>query len=99
MRTSGVYEYDFTDNSSKTLGGIHSMDELQPNVWGMIAGNGFFDEQINNLDKDSAWIHQIGNMGYFDADFNMDSQVNLIDKMYFLEPNCGKGINVSVFNP
>lgn len=99
MQTSGVYDYDFTDNSSKTLGGIHSVDELQPNVWGMIAGNGFYDSQINNLDKDSTWIHQIGNMGYYNSDYNLDSQVDLIDKMYFWEPNSGKGIRVSVISP
>lgn len=71
--------YDFTVDGSQVYNGPLGFTELSPGNWGMVAGDGNQDQQINETDKD-VWKQQAGNNGYLPADFNLDNQINNIDK-------------------
>ncbi len=97
--SAGIYNYDFTVSSNTGLGGSHSQSQLTPNVWGMIAADGNSDGLINNLDKNDVWLTQLGLTGYYNGDYNMNSQVEIDDKIIKWKPNSGKGIIITVTIP
>ncbi len=95
-QTGGVYNYDFSTSPNQAMGGFHSLKQLATNVWGMIAGDGNGDAQIDNLDKDDVWLPQKNLTGYYSGDYNMESQVNDDDKIVKWEPNSGKGFDLTM---
>ncbi|MBC8486344.1 MAG: hypothetical protein H8D45_09930 [Bacteroidetes bacterium] len=94
IASGATYSYDFTTGAEQAYGGIFSQKEIAPGVWGMKAGNGIVDSQINNSDKNESWYVDEGSTGYFDGDFNMDSQVNANDKNTSWAPNSGEGSKI-----
>jgi uncharacterized protein (TIGR02145 family) len=96
---AGIYSYDFTTGADQAMGDFDSQNELAPGIWGMIAGDGNADFQIDNEDKDDTWVSQEGFIGYQSADYNLDGIVDEADKTDKWEPNVGKGFNVPATYP
>ena len=92
--SNGIYTYNFTDSEDKAYGGSLAHKQIAPGTWGMIAGDGNADGQIDNIDKDDVWLTQKDNTGYYSADFNMDVIVSTTDKVMMWQPNAGKGSKV-----
>lgn len=86
-----IFIYDFSTASTKALGGLLVQKELEPGTWAMIAANGNANLQIDNTDKNDVWLLQQGMKGYYNGDFNMDSDVNVADKAIPWESNIGRG--------
>ncbi len=75
-----VYEQDFTLANSFTSNGA-GQKEIIPNVWALIAGNAYTDNDINAQDN-IEWSTENGNFGvYISSDFNMDADANAADKI------------------
>jgi hypothetical protein len=80
--------WDFTTGSNKVYNGAAGYKELEPGVWGMVAGDINADGLINVNDKSpSGWKVDAGKKGYYGADLNLNIQVNNKDKNEFLYPN------------
>ncbi len=92
--TGGIYTYDFTNSPGKVYGGANACRQLASGVWGMSGGNGNFDGNTDNRDKNDIWNTNNGFSGYSNADFNMDGQVNTNDKNNIWKPAAGKGVMV-----
>ena len=91
VENGGIYSYDFTTGAGQVHGSNLAHKEIAPGIWGMAAGDGNADGQINNGDKNDVWVVQAGASGYMAGDFNMDSQVNNGDKNDRWVPNTGMG--------
>ncbi|MBN3034304.1 MAG: hypothetical protein JW861_01860 [Bacteroidales bacterium] len=89
--TGGAYSLDFSISPGIVYGGTNGHKEIGSGIWGMIAGDGNADGQINNGDKIDVWAVQAGTGGYMAGDFNMDAQVNNGDKNDMWKPNTGLG--------
>jgi len=89
-QSEGVHRYDFTPDCNMAHFGKYAMKKLSADKWGIIAGDGNADGQVNNGDKYEVWLEQQGNSGYLSGDFNLDGQVNEADIDKFWEPNSGK---------
>ena len=87
LMNSLTYSYDFSAGEGQVLG--HK--DLGGGVFGMFAGDGNADDQVNNGDKIDIWALQAGTGGYLSGDFNMDIQVNNNDKNDIWIPNTGMG--------
>jgi len=85
-----AYSYDFTIGEIQVYGGSNAHKEVEVGIWGMMAGDGLCDEQIDNKDKDDIWLLQFGLSGYYSGDFNMNGQVNESDLNLFWDLNAGK---------
>ncbi|MBM3434828.1 MAG: hypothetical protein FJY07_01265 [Bacteroidetes bacterium] len=94
--TENPVVYDFSVSEHSAQGEFHSQKELSPGLWGMIAGDGNADFQINSAPKNEVWLDQNGNQGYHPGDFNLDGIVNDTDKTGIWDENCGMGNIVSV---
>jgi uncharacterized protein (TIGR02145 family) len=88
---SGICNYDFTSDTAAVFGGSNAVTQLASGIWGMMAGEGNNDGQIDNLDKDEIWLLQQGLTGYLAGDYNLDGQVDAVDEIMMWEPNSGKG--------
>ncbi|MCD4730928.1 MAG: endonuclease/exonuclease/phosphatase family protein [Bacteroidales bacterium] len=86
--TDSLYSYDYSISQDQILGFTQGYKEISPGIWGMVSGDANGDGLINQLDK-VIWINQAGNNGYLPADFNMDSQIDNLDKnvYWFLNQN------------
>jgi len=69
-------------------------DEMTPGIWGMIAGDGDANGEINLNDKSNVWVLQVGQEGYEYGDFNLDGQVDNPDKNDILINNIGTSSQV-----
>ncbi len=79
-RAGGVHElssstYDFTTGADKYAGGASAAVELEPGVWGLIAGDADGDGAILGADA-GIYSNQVGQTGYRRADFNLDGTVD-----------------------
>ncbi len=88
--SGNVYEYDFTSSETTIYGGIDCSVEVASGVWGMVAGDGLCDGSINENDEAVIWESEAGNKGYHSSDFDMNGEVDNIDKNGCWEPNIGK---------
>jgi len=68
--------------------------EMTRDVWGMIAGDGDANGEVNLNDKTNVWVLQAGQEGYKYGDFNLDGQVNNPDKNDILIENIGTSSQV-----
>jgi uncharacterized protein (TIGR02145 family) len=82
--------YDFSTGSEMAMGGEHVQNQLSSSIWGMIASDGNKDSQIENKDKNDAWLTKTGNIGYYFEDYNMDGTVDFSD-IQLWKGNTGKG--------
>jgi len=86
----GTYPYDFTTAASQAYGGTSAMSQMAPGKWAMKSGDGNGNSEIDQFDILSVWKTWAGYFyGYSEADFNMDKQVNNIDKNDKWAPNFG----------
>ena len=67
--------YDFTTGPDKYHGGTNACVELEPGVWGMIAGDADGDGKITHVDR-KICEEQQGQSGYKAGDFNLDGVVD-----------------------
>lgn len=84
--TGGVYNYDFSLSSAKVLGGNSGYKNLGNGIWGLASGDATQDGSINQSDR-IQWISMAGKKGYLNADFNVNVQVNNLDKNDYWLPN------------
>jgi PKD repeat protein len=91
---AGVYGYDFTTGASQVYGGLAGLIHLGAGIYGMAAGDGNADGDVNLSDNNDVWKPQSGQKGYLMSDFSMDSESNNIDKNDVWLPNNGVGSQV-----
>jgi hypothetical protein len=91
---NGTFTWDFTTGAGQAYGGVNAHKELAPGKWGMIAGDGNADRQVNNADKNDVWRPQSGSSGYKQGDFSMNGQVDNSDKIEKWKPNSGRSSQV-----
>jgi uncharacterized protein (TIGR02145 family) len=87
---AGTYAWDFTTSAAQAYGGSNAHKELTPGIWGMVAGDGDANGQVNNADKNDVWKPQSGLSGYRTGDFSMNGQVDNVDKNDLWKVNSGK---------
>ena len=73
--TNALITYDFTTNWTQYRGGTNACVELEPGVWGMIAGDADGDGKITHVDR-KICEQQQGQTGYKAGDFNLDGVVD-----------------------
>ena len=86
--------YDFTTSSDQFYGGGVGAKDLGSGVWGMIAGDGNGNGQVQNNDSEDIWKPDNGTSGYKNSDFNMNGQVQNNDNEDYWKPNNGRGSQV-----
>jgi len=84
------YIYNFSSGIGQVYGGINGHKEIGTGIWGMMAGEGNNDGEVDNKDKDDIWILQQNSSGYLIGDFDMNSLVNSTDIISFWKENSGK---------
>lgn len=73
--TNVMVAYDFTTNWTCYYGGSNACVELEPGVWGMIAGDADGDGKITPADR-AIVSNQVGRTGYLAGDLNLDGVVS-----------------------
>jgi len=86
VETGGVYTYDFSTALAQAFGGGLGYKLIDTGIYGMAGGDANGDGVIDADDK-ALWTGQAGTKGYKASDFDMDSQVNNIDKNELLIEN------------
>jgi len=86
--------YDFTTASDKFYEDNVGAKGLGSGVWGMIAGDGNGNGQIQNDDSENIWKPDNGTSGYKRSDFNMNGQVQNDDNENYWKPNNGRSSQV-----
>jgi len=76
--TNYLVSYDFTTGADKYNGGSSAAVQLEPGVWGMMAGDADGDGDVLAVDG-SIGTDQLGQSGYLRADFNLDGAVTSDD--------------------
>ena len=87
--TGGVMTYDFTTGASQVYGGASGHKELAPGIWGMAGGDSDHNGVVD-LSDINVWRSESGTTGYEVSDFNLNTQVNNVDKNDIWVPNSGK---------
>jgi len=88
IQSEGIYIYDFSIGDDQVFNGAAGHKDLG-GIWGMFAGDGNKDGEINQDDK-TIWTTEAGQNGYFFTDYNLDGQNDNPDKNDFLISNLGK---------
>jgi len=93
VESGGIYSYDFSSGGTQVHGGssAHKQLSTSPVIWGMMAGDADGNGEIELQDKNNLWNVQVGNTGYLESDFNLDTHSNNKDKNDFWLPNEGEG--------
>jgi len=86
--SGGIYTYNFTTPAGQAYG-TDAQKNLGGAMYGMYGGDANADGIVNTNDK-IIWANQAGTYGYKSADFNMNGQVNNIDKNDIWEQNIGE---------
>ncbi|MBM3434652.1 MAG: hypothetical protein FJY07_00370 [Bacteroidetes bacterium] len=80
IETSGVYSYNFTNGAGQAYNS--GQKDLGGGNFGMYSADGNADGTISATDK-ADWTNQAAMSGYNTKDFNLDGEVNNIDKNDF----------------
>jgi PKD repeat protein len=88
--TGGVMSYDFTSDVDQVYGGVAAHKEIASGIWGMAGGDGDHNGVINLDDISNVWNSETGTFGYKAADFNLNTEVDNVDKNDVWLPNSGK---------
>ncbi|MCB0822794.1 MAG: hypothetical protein KDC09_08875 [Bacteroidales bacterium] len=89
--SGGIYSYDFSSGSAQAYGGTNGHKELEPGVWGMVAGDGSGNGLIQNTDETAVWKVDLGQSGYKGGDFDMNGLVQNTDETNYWKVNLGAG--------
>lgn len=84
---SNIYPFDFTTSADQVYGNTNGFKEISPGIYGMVAGDGNSDGDINNQDKNLYWSAKAGNAEYHNGDFNLNGQIDNSDKDIYWIPN------------
>ncbi|MCD4697457.1 MAG: hypothetical protein K8S16_14580, partial [Bacteroidales bacterium] len=87
-RAGGIHSCDFSTAITQVYNGGLGYKEIATNVYGMAGGDADANGDINTTDK-TLWTNDAGTKGYKATDFNMDRNVNNIDKNDIWNPNRG----------
>lgn len=85
------YSFDFTTGSGQAYNS--GQKDLGDGSYGMYSGDGNADGTINSNDI-SVWINEAGSNGYLNGDFDLNREVNNIDKNDNWHPNNTIGTEV-----
>ncbi|MBN1340757.1 MAG: carboxypeptidase regulatory-like domain-containing protein [Bacteroidales bacterium] len=94
---NNTYSWDYSGGANQVYLGTLGHVELAPGIWGMTAGDGNADRQINNQDKMDVWTIDAAQSGYLGGDFSLNGTCNNEDKNDTWAPNVGKGSQVPAF--
>jgi len=83
----GLYNYDFTIGAEQAY---ESGQKDLGNGYGMFAGDGIADDEINTYDKSAQWNSDAGKSGYNAADFDLNGEVQNSDKNNIWYNNIGE---------
>jgi hypothetical protein len=75
----GIFNFDFTGSVDYLYGGTAGCKDIQGSA-AMAAGDGNSDGIIDANDKTVSWKNDCGKKGYFKSDFDMNQNVNNLDK-------------------
>lgn len=92
--SEGSYHYYFSTDEDKAYGGSSGHKMLGDGVWGMYAGDGNADNNVETTDKTIIWYNQASQAGYYSGDYNLNGQVNNPDKNNYWLPNESKSCQV-----
>lgn len=91
----GHYAYDFTLGGEQAYSDTQDgQKELMGGYYGMFSGDGSGGGQISHYDRLNIWMPQAGEKGYLQADYQLDGQVNNVDKNDHWQVNLGKSSQV-----
>ncbi len=82
----GLLTYDLSTQDSYSGNGA-GQKELSPGVWGLYTGNGSEDKDINGQDNQQWSLYNGLFNTYSPHDFNLDADVNSLDKILWLGNN------------
>jgi myo-inositol-hexaphosphate 3-phosphohydrolase len=87
--------YDFT-TAQQMAYGSNPMKELASGIYGMIAGDGNADGEINDTDRNVVWRFQNGTAYQYGklADFNFDGGIDALDMNLKWRPNINRSTQV-----
>ena len=94
VHSNDLYSFDFSTSADQVFGGSAGYKEISSGVFGMVGGDADADGLIQVEDLNTAWDQQVGSQGYQSADFDLNIQVNNIDKNNIWVPNTGAGSQV-----
>jgi len=86
-RPGGVYTWDFSVAGAAYSNTNPGEKHLSGGVYGMFSGDGSGGGWVNSYDLEFVWPDDAGLQDYLPGDFNLDSQVDNVDKNDFLIPN------------
>jgi hypothetical protein len=86
------YSYDFTTGAGQAY--LNGHKDLGGGVYGMFGADGAPNQLIDQADKTTVWVPQVGIKGYKAGDFNLNGHVNNPDKNNVWVPNLGQGTKV-----
>ena len=89
----GSCSVDFQSNALAVFGGSTSLADLG-GAFGLLAGDGTGNAQVQNDDKNVVWASEAGQAGYRLGDFNLNAEVQNDDKNELWSRNVGKGTQV-----
>jgi hypothetical protein len=92
--TNYAVSYDFTTGASQYADGSNGAVQLEPGVWGMIAGDADGDGIIQTVDA-MICTNQLGRTGYDRGDFNLDGVVDGADLALW---QANQGLSAGVTN-
>lgn len=79
--SGGAYTYNFTSGVNQAYAdGQNGQKEIASGIWGMYGGDGANGGHITDFDKDNIWKPEAGTKGYSKADYNLNGQVENMDK-------------------
>jgi hypothetical protein len=87
--------YDFTTSMNSAYG-TNSLIHLGNNLYGLYAGDGNGNGNINNTDLNAIWKKENGKVGYKSGDFDLNGGVNIMDKNSYWQINKGKTTNIPI---
>ena len=90
----GVQTYDFTSGEDQVYGGSNGHKEIASGVWGMVGGDSDHNGVVNEDDLTNVWNYQSGTRSYKTADFNLNTEVDNVDKNDIWEPNAGESSQI-----
>lgn len=90
-KSVNTYSYDYTTGEAQVYGGANGHTELEPGVWGMIAGDGNGNGLVQNTDETAVWKTDLGSSGYTGGDFDMNGLTQNTDETDIWKPNLGGG--------
>jgi len=93
-RVGGTYTWDFSVTGGAFSNTGPGQKDLGGGTFGMFSGDANGQQVIDPTTDLPVWAVDAGTWGYLEGDFNLNSQVNNIDKNDFLVPNIGKDTQI-----